>query len=194
MRKSGKNKFFSKRNIVAVFIVLIMVFSFGGLVIDQIAKEKHEYEGFRFLLQNNKWFLEIDANEFEFDSFPTEVEHISADPGVSDKLSNVLEIDITSDLNDTRSEAISLMQYSMSNELNKKRIYIRKGAISETDFNIPVITCKDATSSVPVIYVKSSNETRILLEGDCVIAESKNSVDFIKIKDRLLYAILGVMD
>ncbi len=67
------------------------------------------------------------------------------------------------------------------------------GFTTKNEFNKPVITCKNATLYVPVIYFKKSNETSITLEGNCIIAEAFRGEDFTKIKDRLVYGALGVM-
>jgi hypothetical protein len=72
-------------------------------------------------------------------------------------------------------------------------LFIRQGFTTENDYNFPVITCRDSTSVVPVIYFKSSNETKVYLENDCIIAESSTQIDFERIKDRLVYGMLGII-
>ena len=61
------------------------------------------------------------------------------------------------------------------------------------EFTLPVITCDDATSSVPVLYFVESNETKIYSENGCIIAEAKFETDLLRIKDRLLYERLGII-
>ena len=47
--------------------------------------------------------------------------------------------------------------------------------------------------AVPVIYFKQSNETKVIIDDDCIIAEARNNIDILRIKDRLLYSMLGVI-
>ena len=58
---------------------------------------------------------------------------------------------------------------------------------------MPIIACDDATPLIPVIYFVESNETKIYKQENCIIAEADTSVDVIRIKDRLLYGIHGII-
>jgi hypothetical protein len=43
-----------------------------------------------------------------------------------------------------------------------------------------------------VIYFKSSNETKATLQGSCIIAEAKAGQEMVLLKDRIIYAMLGL--
>ena len=77
--------------------------------------------------------------------------------------------------------------------LSQYNIYLRKGFTTNNSFSLPVITCRDSTLMVPVIYFRNGNTTNIHLEDDCIIAEAGSDADFIKVKDRLIYGMLEVM-
>jgi hypothetical protein len=72
-------------------------------------------------------------------------------------------------------------------------MFVVKGFTSENEFAKPIITCDNATFYVPVIYFKKSNQTVISLENNCIIAEAYRGEDLVKVKDRLLYSIFGVI-
>jgi len=76
--------------------------------------------------------------------------------------------------------------------LNNFNIFVRVGFTSE-QLNFPVITCDDASDFVPVVYFKGSNTTNVYVENSCIIAEASNPADIIRIKDRLVYGILGII-
>ena len=114
-------------------------------------------------------------------------------PYIASTLLNKPEIDTTSKINDTFSEEIALAQYNMALTLNNVNIYLRKGFTQNNTFNLPIITCENATFAVPIIYFKQSNETKITIEDNCIIAEAINAVEILRIKDRLLYSILGII-
>ena len=194
MKKEEKNRLFSKKNMVSAFIIFIMVSSVIGFMWGRSGSvQKEEYKGMVFVLKENQWVIEINDMNFEFDFFPTETENINVSPSIASKMKNTLEIDSTYNLNDSQAKAIVLSQYRMSQILARLNIYLRMGLADENDFNLPIIDCDDATDLVPVLYFESSNQTKISLKGNCIIAESRNADDFIRIKDRLLYAILGVI-
>ena len=174
------------------FIAFIMVTSIVGFLWKG-GPPKVEYRGIPFVQEANGWSTEINDRMVSFNYHPNEVEHINISPAITQRLNSV-EIDTTYDVNDSYAEYIAKVQYTLELGLNNFDIFVVKGFTEENEFNRPVITCSDATPYVPVIYFKKSNETDIYLEGNCIIAEAYRGEDFIRIKDRLLYAILGIME
>lgn len=180
-----------------LFLVFIMVgtsfsFVFFGFS-PATEKAKHNGYSFTFAPGQNIWVAKINGRQAAFSFLPKDVEGIPAFEGISNRLTGKFEIDITSDLNSTYKEAIALAQHQMGLTLSEYNIYLRKGFTSNNTFNLPVITCDDATANVPVLYFRYGNATNIHMEGNCVIAEASANADFIKAKDRLLYTLLGVM-
>ena len=153
-----------------------------------------KYNHNSFVRSGNEWILKIKKADLVFNFFPADIENINISSGIINKLNETLEIDSTSSTNDSYKEAIALAQYGLGEVLGKiSNTYIRVGTIDKNDFNLPIIDCKNATSSVPVLYFKKSNVTEVSLNDSCIIAEAKSEIDVLKIKDRLLYGILGVM-
>ncbi len=184
-----------KKNWVLIaFMVFIMIgttfsFVFFGF---SSAPEKVNYEGIKFMRKNNVWTARIYEREAAFTFLPSEVSEISA-ADFSNKLQNKLEIDTTSDINSTFKVPIALAQHQMGLTLAAYNVYLRKGFTTNNSFNLPIITCNDATEAVPVVYFKYGNSTGIYVENNCIIAESSSEAGFIMAKDRLLYGILGVI-
>lgn len=180
-----------------LFIVLIMIgtsfsFVFFGF---SPATEKIKYNGYSFTFTPNQniWVAKINGREAAFSFLPKDVEGIFAFEDISTRLNGKFEIDTTSDLNSTFKESIALAQHQMGLTLAAYNIYLRKGFTTNNTFNLPIITCYDSTLNVPVIYFRYGNTTNIHVENNCIIAEAITNADFIKVKDRLLYGILGVM-
>ena len=192
MRRQEKQGLFSKKNMVSFFIVFIMISSVVGFMWGRSDNRKEKYNGIPFEVKDKQWVTVINDAQVGFDFFPTEVESIELSPDIMARLSNTLEIDTTYDINDTNKEAIALAQYKMGLMLNNLNIFVRRGLIGENDL-LPIINCDDSTDLVPVIYFRSSNETKVFLEDDCIITESRNAQDFLKIKERMLYGIVGVI-
>jgi hypothetical protein len=189
MRKEKKSKWGA---VLVFFIAFIMISSIVGFIYSG-NEGQFKYNGIKFIQVYNQWRTTINHKQLTFDYFPSDVEQIELTSDITTALLNKPEIDITSELNDTFSEEIALANYNMALTLNNMNIYLRSGFTTNNTFNMPILTCKDATSAVPIIYFKQSNQTKITLENNCVIAEAKNNIDILRIKDRLLYSMLGII-
>ena len=165
----------------------VIFFGFGGNSMNS-TREK----GITFVNNGNSWSATIDGREALFAYVPSQVEQIPVEGNIIDRFKNAIEIDMTYDFNDTYAEQIALAQFQMGTTLNNFNIFLRNGFTSESG-NFPVITCEDSTSFVPVIYFKSSNETKVYLKNECIIAEAANELDVLRIKDRLVYGLLGII-
>ncbi len=189
MRKEKKQRW---GTVLVAFIAFIMIssvigFLYGGEI------DTFKYKDLKFKRTGIEWFTTINDKQLKFDYFPTEVEQINLSDEITTLLLNKPEIDTTSKINDTFSEEIALAQYNMALTLSSLNIYARRGFTTNNTFNLPIITCNDSTSAVPVIHFRQSNETKIILENNCIIAEARTNFDILRIKDRLLYSILGII-
>ncbi len=59
--------------------------------------------------------------------------------------------------------------------------------------NVTVKTCDDVTTNQSIIYLKQSNESRIYSKDSCVILEGKDEYDLIRVANKLVFMLLGVM-
>ncbi len=189
-----KEKSEKKRVGMIIFILLIMVgmsFSlFSGFSGDS---EKAKYNGITFARLPDRWEANVNGREAAFSFLPNDVEKIPVSKDFASLLQDKPEVDVTYDANSTYSQAIALAQYQMGLTLQAYDIYIRQGFTSNNTFKVQIIKCKDATANVPVVYFRYANATRINVNGSCIVAEASSNSDFIKVKDRLLYGILGVV-
>ncbi|MBI3036052.1 hypothetical protein HYY71_07070 [Candidatus Woesearchaeota archaeon] len=178
-----------------VFIIFIMIgtsfsfvfFGFSG------ARETVKYKELKFVRLQDRWEAKINGINAAFSFLPDEVESVLAFEDFSKELQGKFEIDVTYDFNSTYKESIALAHHQMGLTLAAYNIFVRKGFTANNSFNLPIITCDNATINVPVVYFKHGNATRIHTENYCIIAEAPTNADFIRVKDRLLYGMLGVM-
>ena len=186
-----------KRFWIILFMVVIMIgtsfsFVFFGF---SPAEGKVKYGNFLFTLfpNDNIWVARVSGQDAAFSFLPKEVEGINMSLELISKLQGKLEIDATYDINSTHKESIALAYHQLGLTLAAYGVYLRQGFTSNNTFNLPVIRCSDATANVPVIYFRHANSTKIYSENSCIIAEAPSGIGFIRIKDRLLYGMLGVM-
>lgn len=195
-----KEKREKKKWALMVLIIFIMigtsfsVFFYGASPVNDVAK----YNGIKFVGTDNPstgkiWVARISGIDAAFSFLPSEVESIPSSVDLPKALQNRLEIDVTYDLNSTYKEITALAQHQMELTLSNYNVFVRKGFTSNNSFNMPVITCDDAAQNVPVVYFMEGNSTSIYFDKNCIIAEASSNADFIKVKDKLLYEMLGVM-
>ena len=190
--KENKEK---KRWGLMVFIVFIMIGTSFSVVFFGFSpsQDNVKYNGISFVSNRNFWTARINGAEAAFSYLPGDVQNINLSENIQKQLQDKFEIDITSESNSTYKESIALAQHEMSLTLSNYNIYLRNGFTGNNTFKLAVITCKDATQAVPVIYFRQGNSTRIFSQGSCVIAEAPSNPEFIRVKDRLVYGILGVI-
>ena len=174
----------------SLFGIIFLGFGGGG---NQASPARISYNDLEFFNRGSFWSTNVNGIEALFTYPPTDLELIIADNSAIDRLKNRVQIDVTSDFNDTYAEGIALAQYQMGITLNNFNIFSRSGFTTAQGHNLPVFSCSSATINVPVVYFKSGNSTRIYIEDNCIIAESVFPEDVIRIKDRLVYGILGII-
>jgi len=188
----------SERNkkIMVFFMAFVMIGSVFGVIFFGYGQQENKvkYNDFLFIQKENVWLTKVNDREAVFSYLPDDVVNIDIEGGVLSRLNNPIEIDATSAFNNSYKGEIALAEHQMAITLSNFNIYVRNGFTTENEFDMSIITCRDATQNVPVIYFKESNETKIYLENDCIIAEAKDGFDFLRIKDRLLYGILGILE
>ena len=184
-----------KRYGLILFIIFIMIGTSVSFVYFGFSpgEDRVKYNGITFASNNHVWIAKINGQDAAFSFLPADVEKIIAMGDFSKMLQDKYEIDATSEVNSTFKESIALAEHQMGLTLEAYNIYLRKGFTTNTTFNLPIITCANSTSNVPVVYFRQGNTTNIINEDNCIIAQASTNADFIKVKDRLLYGILGVM-
>ena len=184
-----------KKKFMVYFIGFIMISSVFGVIFFGFhgGGASVAYNGFKFFNRGNFWSTDIDGREAMFTYFPSEIEPIHADDNAINALKNKPQVDMTSDFNNTFAEGIALAQYQMGITLNNFNVFARNGFTNQTKYSVPIITCNNSTDFVPVIYFTKGNATSIYMQGKCIIAEAAANADVIRLKDRIVYGIFGII-
>ncbi|MBT4540679.1 hypothetical protein HOC35_04145 [Candidatus Woesearchaeota archaeon] len=195
MRKEKKS-FFNKKNIIGLLIAFVMVSSLlGAWQGGYVAMDK--YKDFKFRSKEYNVFGKIDGEWIQFKYHPTELESIEASPEALQTIKDSKMIYVTFDPEDKQIGAIELARIeiieSFSSEFN---IYPVVGVtMNSSQYQAyPLMTCDNATSIIPVLYLKSSNETKITKEGDCIYVYGSNNIEFKPLQDRIRYSVYEVME
>lgn len=195
MRRQEHKREKKKRLYMSLFIVVIMTLSVLGYMIGSGFEDqtKFNYNDFKFTQINNRWTTKINNKDVVFDYPPFQVENINVTTSIIEKIKNSPQIDTTSDFNSTFKEIIALAQFGLAQTLAINNQFLRSGFTTKNEFDLPVITCDNATTFVPVLIFQKSNETIIYEENNCIILKAKSNQDLIALKDRLLYGVFGII-
>ena len=192
MRKKQKDN--KKLNtFMAVFIAVIMVSSMAGMMMNNNDSQLN-YNGFKFKVADNQIYTEISGETYFFYYFPADLESLNTSVELKTKIKDLQMFYFTFDPDSESLSYIDKARFDLSNDLAKTDFFFSNAKTKESDlYDIPIITCDNATAFVPVIYFKEGNRTGFFKEGNCIIAESQTKEGFLALKDKLLYIILGVM-
>lgn len=192
MRRRDKSNRYGK--FIAILVGLVMVGSIAGyVVLDSGSSTDLKYNDYEFRQDQNGFSTEIEGNMIGFNFHPSEVEHISFEPGAVNMLREAEVIMITSDPENPLQSAISFLEFELENKLLLFKRVVTHGFTEENENNLQVITCNDSGEKSPVIYLTKGNSTSVNTQGNCIIITAKNEYDLVKVKDVLFYRILGVI-
>ncbi len=172
-----------------VFMVIGMLSSFVFFGFND--GSKIVYNGHKFLYKGDHWEVKVNGFMAATSYAPDQVMAIDIPSELSTMLQNKIQIDATSDINDTMKDWISLAEFQMGMTMAAGSVYLRAGFLQNTT-TFPQISCTSASSFVPVLYFKSSNDTQASIEGNCITIEARSGQEMILLKDRILYAMLGL--
>jgi hypothetical protein len=181
---------------VSLFIVFIMVMSTAGFVLNFAGNQERtvKYNGVTFKVGSQGVSTKINGQQVWFNYLPQEVEEISTEAAAVQRAKSTLMLYMTSDRNSSAADYIAQAEFGFAQIVEAQLgIYAAAGFTEQTETAAPVVTCANATVYVPVIHFKESNETRIGIKDNCIIAEAATASEFLALKDRLLYGMLAVM-
>lgn len=178
--------------IMSWVIIALMVLSVGGYYAGSDGATQR-YNGIKFVSGTNSVIAKIDGVTYGFNYFPVQVEDVKTDPGVAQLLQNPF-IYITYDARSNYSEGMAQVQYYLSDVFTSKGTYPAYGAMTNNSFNLPVVTCANATATEPVLALTESNETRISLQGTCITVAVTDYNELFRVQDKLVLLRLGVME
>ena len=92
-------------------------------------------------------------------------------------------------------EFVDLARFQLGMLLGQKYgAYLTNAVTNETSvYNFPIITCENATESVPVIKFEKTNITDASIDNNCLKISGQDDISLIKLTDKIRYILLGVM-
>ncbi|MFC1801051.1 hypothetical protein ACFLZB_01160 [Nanoarchaeota archaeon] len=186
-KKSRKPVYF------AIFIIALMIFSGFAIVASNMSERKQfDYNGFEFQSARNLWATEINDQPLISHFHPSELEDINT-PNLELLKSPQIYISFDPEI---KSEYLDLSRLKLSDFSFKfLNTYPVNGITQESDdYQLPVITCQNATSSTPVVIYQENNQSEINLQDHCLYIKVQEEEDFLKMTERIIYTLAGVIN
>jgi len=180
--------------------VVILVASTLGILLSGYAPQANEvtYGGHTFKQEGDYLVTNVNKTKIKIQSYPTDLETIKIDEAVASLVGSANMLYVSYPLNGTDQDSLGMAAqaaFDLGEYLNGKGVYVVLGA-SDTNMGyeaIPVLDCMNATASAPAIVFGSGNESLISADGYCVKMSGISGYDFIRLKDRLVLKLTGVM-
>ena len=152
-----------------------------------------EYGEIEFFRTQTGLAAEIEGEIFQFTYIPESVSYLNTS-GASELLVSSPVSYMTSHPDDSFRELISLTIFDASRALQKKHGHSTLTAFTvENTYNLPVITCLNATPLVPVVLFNLTNSTSsVSVTDSCAVINFDSEDSLQRIHDRLVYELLGV--
>ncbi len=197
VKKKEEQGFFSKKNIMSLIIVFLMVSSI--LAIWQGSQDPNalpSYNNHDVSLDGSKYTIESDYGAISGYSYPTPLESITLDPAFVQYLSSSSSILILFDPTDPLLPYIEVLRKELS--LEDFPLFSTSASFGITQANesysYPVVSC--ATTTEPTLFLRTDNmtSTRIYQDSGCIVLQAQTWEELVYLKDRVVYTLAGIME
>lgn len=172
--------------------MFLMIFSVMGIIIGRQDSQKFEYNGYKFKTDGNFYVVEVNNELYGFSFFPTQVDYLNLSEDVVNILKTTPMFYITFNPNAPNIDLMymDIIRKDLSEKMDK---IIVNGVLSASaDYALPVLTCQNATTHIPMIILNSSQETNIKTNKTCIVLNGQNT-ELLRLRDFLMYKVLGVI-
>ncbi|MBN2052929.1 hypothetical protein JW756_05470 [Candidatus Woesearchaeota archaeon] len=211
-----KKKDSRKSNLKFIIFTAVLVIIFLGIVlvpalIRKINFENNKYNGFDFIKHSDGfWYTKVQKGDqpywIPFYYHPKELEDIPIDANLRGKFFEVRDnngrIFITLDP-DAENNTIIIAGVEIARITGDKyqllnvpthSAFIKPPKNTNVETGTPIITCKDSSNQTLVIWLTLSDKNIAYSYDYCIILEAKSYNDMVRVADRTMYNLLGIMN
>lgn len=193
-----------------VLLIVFLSIVFIPRFIQKANFEKNKYNEFEFAKnEDGFWYTVVQKGnqpyQIPFYYHPSELEDIPVESNLRAKFFDIRDnngsIYITLDPDGNNNTIvvagveiakITGTGYSLLN-VPTHSAFIKKPTNTTAESATPIVTCKDANEKIMVIWITLSNKNIAYSYGNCIILEAKSYADTVRVADRLMYHLLGIM-
>jgi hypothetical protein len=197
-----------------IFAALLLIIFLAVLFVPKILRNtelnKNKYNNFDFYKgADGYWYTIVQKGnqpyQIPFYYHPRELEDITVEPGLRDKFFAIRDnngsIFITLDPDSSDNKIviagveiakITGKGYSLLN-VPTRSAFTKEPTNTTTNVETPIVTCDYASNKTMVIWLVISNKNIVYSYDNCIRLEAKSYDDMIRVADRLMYHLLGIM-
>lgn len=185
-----KTRFYQNKTFWAWFILIIMVLSSAGLVMNYRTNDTTKpkvYNNLKFYPTQSGYMAVVNNQQLFFLYFPADLESIPMDADLdinSEKVYLVFDPDDELRFDNPMNRLGSIVY-------GTNRRYVKACIQDEGCPDIPVVDCEESTSK---FYFKESNTTQIYTDRTCTVLNAGSKEDMEKIVELIYFKILGIME
>ncbi len=180
--------------LVTAFLMASSILMFAGnSPSSQYTFNKHHFEQIR-----GRWATKINGKTVYFSYYPASLTNINMSPLIKTRLLNSKLVLLTfnpENMTENMLQAVDFVRFTLGYDFMSKNIKLWEGITKPDErYNLTTITCNQSSEYMPVLEFKKGNETKIYLNGTCIIAEATTPQEMIAIGDRIRYALYGIIN
>ncbi len=192
---SGKKKI-----LFTVLVGFVLLFSIIGFTLSSIpfglqdSGGEMEYNGFEFFQTQDGIVAKVDGQLIGFTYFPSELEDFDVG-NITNSLKSARVVYATSAPESALASAISGAEFDIGRVVEARHSSLLQPVFTGSNpYNRSVITCSDANPFVPVLYFNFTNTTTsVNEERSCTTINVASDNALNKVRDRVIYELLGIM-
>ncbi len=180
--------------LVTAFLMASSILMFAG----NSPSSQYTFNKHRFEQVKGRWATKINGKTIYFSYYPASLTNINMSPLIKTRLLNSKLVLLTFDpenMTENMLQASDFVRFTLGYDFLSKNIQLWEG-ITKPDrrYNLTTVTCNKSSKYMPVLEFKKGNETKIYLNGTCIIAEATTPQEMIAVGDRIRYALYGIMN
>ncbi|MBN2368606.1 hypothetical protein JXC34_06300 [Candidatus Woesearchaeota archaeon] len=193
-----------KKILIGIFMSIFMISSIGSVMIyygnnnNDENKFTAEYSGKEYVFMrkvDNSGFqyYEVSSESRSFTAFylPEQLSYIDADNASKEKIRESQAFYLVFDPESQGLTYIDYLRFELGKNIPPEK-YFFEGITSESEiYQLPILTCQNASEFVPVIIIENANSTKISSTGNCIRVEFA-SHDISRVLDLLIYLEEGI--
>ncbi len=202
----SKREKIEKRNkiIIGVVLSLFMLSSLLGFLGNN-SNSDSDTNKFTLELSNGKYqfvrkqdsignlYYEVTSDNKIFNVFyvPDQLNTIDIDQNIVNQIKDSHFFYLTFDPDETDLTYVDYLRFDLRNNIPQTK-YFQDAVLKPSDiYNLPIITCENATLQTPVIIIKQGNSTNITMTNNCINLEFAQ-YQLLQIRDLLVYSMHGI--
>ncbi|MDD9954530.1 MAG: hypothetical protein OXR66_09455 [Candidatus Woesearchaeota archaeon] len=183
--------------VFGIFMIFLMVFSVVSVInTSPSGSNRFDYGDIEFALENRPnggsvLIAELNGQPVEFQNLPTQVGYLEMDPSIIPILRTASVVAMTAD------PSLELYDLGFIDYI-RLQIGVAFGKAytamtAENDYNLPVVTCANASYEQPVLQFNLTNETAEITESNYCITIHGRDQGLMRAKDRLIFEYYGIL-